>query len=66
LLSVPLPAFIDGFGLYRNMIRSLMGFYLIMGAFTFVERNRRANILLLTLGPHGSSFDDVVKWIPAN
>jgi hypothetical protein len=61
MLSVPLLAFIDGFGLYRNMMRSLMGVYLMMGAFTFVERNRRANILPLTLGPHGSNFDDVVK-----
>jgi hypothetical protein len=63
VLSVPLLAFIDGFGFYRNMMRSIMGFYLIMAAFSFVERNRRANVIPLTLGPHGSNFDDVVKCL---
>src|SRR5271168_1425078 len=59
-ISVPLLTFIDGFGLYRNSYRSLMGFYKIPAAFNSCERNRRANVLPLTLGPHGSNFDDVV------
>ena len=59
-ISVPLVTFIDGFGLYRNSYRSLMGFYQIPAAMNFRERNRRTNVLPITLGPHGSNFDDVV------
>ena len=64
-LSVPLLTFIDGFGLYRNMYRTLMGMYLIIAAFSFRERARRANVLPLTLGPHGSNFPDVVGSLSA-
>ena len=59
-LSLPLLMFIDGFGLYRNAYRSLMGIYLLFAAFSFHERNRRANVFPLTLGPHGSNFNDVI------
>ena len=59
-ISVPLITFIDGFGLYRNSYRSLMGFYQTPGALSFSDRNRRANVLPITLGPHGSNFEDVV------
>lgn len=59
-LSVPLLTFIDGFGLYRNSYRSLMGFYEIPAAFSSQERARRTNVLPITLGPHGSNFKDVV------
>jgi hypothetical protein len=45
------------------MLRSIMGFYLIMAAFSVIDRNRRANVIPLTLGPHGSNFDDVVKCL---
>jgi hypothetical protein len=38
----------------------LMGWYLIIAALTFRERNRRANVLPLTLGPHSNNFDDIV------
>jgi hypothetical protein len=59
-ISVPLITFIDGFGLYRNSYRSLMGFYQTPAALSFSDRNRRANVLPITLGPHSSNFDDVV------
>lgn len=59
-ISVPFQMFIDGFGLYRNSYRSIMGFYMIIGALTFQERTRRANVLPITLGPHGQNFEDVV------
>ena len=35
VISLPLMMFIDGFGLYRNMYRSLIGIYLINATFTF-------------------------------
>ena len=59
-ISVPFQMFIDGFGPYRNSYRSIMGFYMVVGALTFQERTRRANVLPITLGPHGQNFDDVV------
>ena len=63
VISVPLLTFIDGFGLYRNMYRSLMGIYLIIAAFSFKEKTRCSNILPLTLGPHRSNFDDVINFL---
>ena len=59
VLSMPFIMFIDGFGLYRNMYRSLMGFYLINGAFSYAERSRPTNLIPLTLGPHGSNMEQV-------
>ena len=32
---------------------------------TFQERTRRANVLPITLGPHGSNFSDVVEAMSA-
>lgn len=65
--SLPLFAFIDGLGLYRNMYRSLMGFYFINAGLSYIERARRTNVLPLTLGPHGSNMKDVVNAIgPSN
>jgi hypothetical protein len=61
VLSLPLLTFIDGFGLYRNAYRSIMGWYIIIAALTFEDRARRGNVHPLTLGPHGSNFGDVVR-----
>ena len=60
-ISLPFMLFIDGFGLYRNAYRSLMGVYMQIAAFSFHERMRRANVFPLTLGPHGSNFDDFIN-----
>ena len=59
-VSVSLICFIDGFNVFRNRQRSLMGIYEIIASFFFRERARRANVLPLTLGPHGSNIADVV------
>lgn len=55
--------FIDSFGLYRNVYRSLIGFYYILAGINQYKRARRANIFLVTLGPYGSNFADIVKVI---
>ena len=55
--------FADGFGLYRNIYRSLMGIYLIIAVFTLKDRARKKNVLLLTLSPYGSKMNDVVDSI---
>ncbi|KAI9749068.1 MAG: hypothetical protein M4579_007019 [Chaenotheca gracillima] len=60
-VTVPFLCFIDGFGLYRNMYRSLIGLYLIFAGLNSRERFRRANVFPVTLGPHGSNFRNVVK-----
>ena len=59
-LSLPYLLFLDGFGLYRNSYRSLMGVYLLLASFCFKERMRRVNVYPLTLGPHGSNLNDVL------
>ena len=61
VISVPYQLFIDGFGLYRNMYRSLVGFYLIPAGLRASQRCRRKNVYMLTFGPHGTNFHDVVE-----
>jgi hypothetical protein len=61
VLSVPFLTFIDGFGLYRNAYRTLIGWYIIIAALKFEDRSRRANVYPITLGPHGSNLADVAK-----
>lgn len=55
-VSLPLLTFIDGFGLYRNTYRTFMGMYFNFASLTFHERTRRANVIPITLGPHGSTL----------
>jgi hypothetical protein len=59
-ISLPFMCFIDEFGLYRNMYRSLLGIYWIPAGFSASDRQRRQNVYTLTLGPHGANFDDVI------
>lgn len=61
ILTCPILVFIDGFGLYRNSYRSLVGVYLIPAGLTNKKRHRQANIFPLTLSPHGSNFNDTVR-----
>lgn len=63
VMVVPMINFTDDFGLYRNMYRALMGFYIINAAFTILERRRRTNIFPLTIGPHGSNIEGVIDAI---
>ncbi|KAI1350743.1 hypothetical protein F5Y01DRAFT_325814 [Xylaria sp. FL0043] len=63
VISLPFQMFIDGFGLYRNMYRSLMGIYLTPEFFPPELRNRRASVYPLTLGPHGAELADVLKTL---
>ncbi|EKD15693.1 hypothetical protein MBM_06321 [Drepanopeziza brunnea f. sp. 'multigermtubi' MB_m1] len=62
-LSIPIFCFIDGFGLYRNMYRSLIAVYLIIASLLREERANRANILLLTLCSYGSDFGSAITNI---
>lgn len=60
-ISLPFSLFIDAFGLFRNMYRSIMGFYLIPQFLEKKIRNRRKSLLPLTLGPFGASLADIVE-----
>lgn len=60
-ISIPFLNFQDGFGLYRNPYKSLMGWYVIPAGLTFQERARRASVYPLTFGPHGSDLQDVIR-----
>jgi hypothetical protein len=44
----------------RSYTYNYSGFYEIIAALSVRDRTRRANVLPLTLGPHGSNFEDVV------
>ena len=63
MVSVPVFTFMDAFGVYRNMQRSLMGIYNIPAGMTFEERSRNVNVFPITLGPHGSNDEDVLEAI---
>ncbi|TRX98548.1 hypothetical protein FHL15_000622 [Xylaria flabelliformis] len=58
--SFPILSFIDGFGVFSNSYRTLMGFYFTPAAMTETERARPGSIFPLILGPHASDFGDVV------
>lgn len=62
-LSVPLLCFMDAFGLYQNMYRSLLGIYFIFAGLTVKERKQRSNVFPLTFGPHGSKLKDICDAI---
>ncbi|KAI9875527.1 MAG: hypothetical protein M1830_008388 [Pleopsidium flavum] len=64
-LSLPFLNFIDGFGLYRNMYRTLMGIYIILSGMNVRDHSRRSNVFAITLGPHGSSFHDIIESLVA-
>jgi hypothetical protein len=64
-ISFPYQLFIDGFGLYRSMYRSLMGIYMIPACLSMIERSKMSNIYSITLGPHGSNFHDVISSLGA-
>ncbi|KAK4208148.1 hypothetical protein QBC37DRAFT_297257 [Rhypophila decipiens] len=59
-LSLPLLTFIDGFGLFSNTRRSLVGYYVTPANFTAHDRRRRYNTFPILFSPRGSNFNDVV------
>lgn len=62
-MSLPLINFINGFSLYRNIYRSLIGFYIILASLPFYKRIRRTNVLALILSLYSSNIEAVVRTI---
>jgi len=63
VIAAPFLLFMDGFGLYRNMYRALMGVYMILAGLSFIERPRPSNVVPLTLDPHGADMEDIVSTL---
>ena len=61
VVSCPIMVFIDGFGLYRNSYRSLVGVYAMIASLSLKDRQRPANVFPIALSPHGSNFNDAVR-----
>ncbi|KAI2628156.1 hypothetical protein GGS21DRAFT_492800 [Xylaria nigripes] len=61
--SLPVETFIDGFGIFSNSYRSLLGYYITPCGLQYKDRLWPGNIIPLVLGPHGSDFGDVVKGL---
>jgi hypothetical protein len=59
-LSLPLMLYIDDFGIYRTTHQAIKAFYITPASLPYKERRKLSNMFTLTLGPHGSSFDDVL------
>ncbi|KAL7816993.1 hypothetical protein V8C44DRAFT_269620 [Trichoderma aethiopicum] len=59
-IAIPCTTFIDGFGLFRNSYRTLVGMYMTIAGLNADERRRRANTLPILLSPHGSVFEDAI------
>lgn len=61
ILSIPTLLFVDGFGLYRNNYRSLLGMYLCAANLPVRYRRLPRNHAVLTLGPFAASLEDIVR-----
>lgn len=61
VISIPFQLFIDGFGLYRNMYRNIIGFYFIPAGLKAPDRRRRNNIYTISFGSYATNFPDVVR-----
>ncbi|KAJ5124136.1 uncharacterized protein N7515_007961 [Penicillium bovifimosum] len=62
-ISFPMQIFCDGFRLKRTIQDSLMGIYMIPSFIPAKEREKRANLFTLTLGPHGTNYTDVTRCL---
>ena len=58
--SLPYTNFIDAFGLYRNMYRSVTGVYMQWAFLRAGDRKRQANVFPFTLGPFAAKWEDIV------
>lgn len=59
----PMVIFVDGFGFYRNMYRSLTAVYAMPTGLNIDKQQKSQNCFTLTLGPHGLEFNNVAKGL---
>lgn len=63
VVSLPILTFIDGFGVFQNAYRTLMGMYFTPAGLPVEERFRAGSMFPILLGPHGSDLEDIVKGL---
>ena len=61
ITSLSIVMFIDDFELYCNMYHSLTGIYVVTAELSMSDRQKSINAHIITLEPHGSDFNDVIK-----
>ncbi|KAH8879243.1 hypothetical protein GQ53DRAFT_834304 [Thozetella sp. PMI_491] len=59
--SFPIFTIIDGFGVFNNSYRTLIGFYFTPAGLGGRERASPGSIFPIVLGSHASNFDDVIS-----
>lgn len=62
--SLPMKIFIDAFGLYRNMYRSILGVYALLAFLPDHIANRQSSVIPITLTPFASEDADTLSDIP--
>lgn len=60
-ISLPHTTFIDGFGLFRNSYRTLVGMYITLAGLNAHERRRRAITFPVLLSPHGAVLKKLLR-----
>ncbi|KZZ91982.1 hypothetical protein AAP_03201 [Ascosphaera apis ARSEF 7405] len=63
VVCLPFLMFIDGFGLYRTMYRSLVGIYIIMATLNHRERSKSEAMYTMAFGPHATNFSDIMDTL---
>uniref|UniRef100_A0A8H7N767 Uncharacterized protein n=1 Tax=Bionectria ochroleuca TaxID=29856 RepID=A0A8H7N767_BIOOC len=61
IISLPFKMFIDAFGAYRNMYRSLLGVYGLPAFYPDHIASLRSSVIPLTLGPFGVDENEVLR-----
>ncbi|KAI1819720.1 hypothetical protein F4861DRAFT_543648 [Xylaria intraflava] len=61
VISLPWKLFIDAFGLYRNMYRSMTGVYPLPAFYPDHIANRRSSVVPMTVGLYGMETADLLK-----
>lgn len=61
MVSLPFKMFIDKFGAYRNMYRSILGIYGLPAFYDDRTNNLRSSVIPLALGPFGSDESRVIR-----
>ncbi|CAH0037659.1 unnamed protein product [Clonostachys rhizophaga] len=61
MISLPFKMFIDAFGAYRNMYRSLLGVYGLPAFYPDHIASLRSSVIPLTLGPFGADENEVLR-----
>ncbi|KAG5807719.1 hypothetical protein H9Q74_007482 [Fusarium xylarioides] len=63
MISLPFRMFIDKFGAYRNIYRSILGIYALPAFYSDKVNNLRSSVTPLALGPFGADETQVLRML---